>query len=257
MSNQNLARRMRIASPCPVGWENMAGDERVRFCKLCQLNVYNISELSADEVRALVEQTEGRICARLYRRADGSVLTRDCPVGLRAFRRRAARVAGAALTALLGLATVGFGQKKDAGKDAACAPVKLKVKREAAKGEQRRVTGVVVDPVGAVVSGAKVTLTEEETKKQTEVTTSDTGEFSFPSLTAGRYTLEVESAGFKPLKAQGLDIKADESLRINVDVQVDMETATVGVLAIDSNWPPEPGRLTISGDTILKLPIPE
>jgi hypothetical protein len=58
----------------------MAGDERVRHCTLCSLNVYNFAEMTREEVRELLARTEGRVCARLYRRAGGTVLTRDCPL---------------------------------------------------------------------------------------------------------------------------------------------------------------------------------
>jgi hypothetical protein len=51
--------RMRIASPCHVGWENMTGDERVRFCAQCSLHVYNISEMTRDEVASLIADMEG------------------------------------------------------------------------------------------------------------------------------------------------------------------------------------------------------
>ena len=62
----------------------MSGDDRVRFCDLCNLHVYDISRLSRKEAEALITKTEGRICARVYRRTDGTVITKDCPVGLRA-----------------------------------------------------------------------------------------------------------------------------------------------------------------------------
>jgi hypothetical protein len=256
MSKEDFIRRMRVASPCPVGWDSMSGDERVRFCRLCQLNVYNISELTGEEVRALVEKSEGRICGRIYRRADGTVLTRDCRVGLRALRRRAARVAGAALAALLSLASVGFGQKKDSLKDDACPPVKLKLKREAAKGQKATVSGVVVDPIGAVIPGATVSLIDEKTKKQTQVVTNDEGKFDVRDLAAGSYTLQIEATGFKQLVVKRFDLKDEESVRVDVDLNVAGDMVTVGVIAIGDDWPPEPGRLTIKGDTIRKLPIP-
>jgi hypothetical protein len=98
---------VRITNPCPAAWEQMSGDDRVRFCPQCRLNVYNLSAMSREEAEAFVEQREGRVCLRLYRRADGTILTRDCPVGLRAVRRRlaafVAAVAGGLLGVLLGL----------------------------------------------------------------------------------------------------------------------------------------------------------
>src|SRR5687767_1276640 len=97
---------LRVAAPCPAAWENMAGDERARYCQSCQLTVYNFSEMSAREVYDLIAKSEGRICGRLYRRADGTVLTKDCPTGLRAYHKRVTRFAGAALAAILGLVSV-------------------------------------------------------------------------------------------------------------------------------------------------------
>jgi hypothetical protein len=88
-----------VASPCEAPWEAMRGDAKVRFCADCKLNVYNLSEMSRGEATQLVQQNEGRLCVRFYRRSDGTVLTRDCPVGLRAIRRRVAR----SLTAIAAL----------------------------------------------------------------------------------------------------------------------------------------------------------
>jgi hypothetical protein len=79
----------------------MTGDDRVRFCEHCRKNVYNLSSMSHDEAAALVRQTEGRLCVRFYRRHDGTILTNDCPVGLRAARRWA-RTHIAGIAALLG-----------------------------------------------------------------------------------------------------------------------------------------------------------
>ena len=67
-----------IRTPCERDWSRMSGDDRVRFCGDCQKNVYNIAEYSQAEVANLIEQHEGRLCLRLYRRADGTVVTSDC-----------------------------------------------------------------------------------------------------------------------------------------------------------------------------------
>jgi hypothetical protein len=100
-----------IASPCPASWDEMTGDERVRYCKQCKLQVYNLSEMSRDEAKAFVQQhTAGqarsgahKTCVRFYRREDGTVLTRDCPVGLRALRQRLVRSAAALAGVLIAL----------------------------------------------------------------------------------------------------------------------------------------------------------
>lgn len=74
---------IRIASPCPAAWADMAGDDRVRHCAQCNLSVFDLSELTATEAVALIEAKEGHLCVRLHRRRDGTVITRDCPVGVR------------------------------------------------------------------------------------------------------------------------------------------------------------------------------
>ena len=88
MSREISLEQIRIASPCPVEWDTMTGDDRVRFCGECRLNVYNIAAMTRPEALALVREAEGRVCVQLYRRPDGTVLTSDCPVGLRAAARR-------------------------------------------------------------------------------------------------------------------------------------------------------------------------
>jgi hypothetical protein len=66
----------------------MKGDERVRHCARCRLNVFNVKELTEVEVRALFLKSEGRVCGRIFRRPDGTVITKDCPTGLAAVRRK-------------------------------------------------------------------------------------------------------------------------------------------------------------------------
>jgi len=94
---------LRIASPCSADWDQMFSfeDERVRFCSQCNLNVYNLSGMSRQEAEALVIKTEGRLCVRFYRKSDGSILTQNCPVGLKAIKRRVAWVAQVVLGMVL------------------------------------------------------------------------------------------------------------------------------------------------------------
>lgn len=100
---------VRVASPCQADWDQMIGSEQVRFCGQCNLNVYNLSGLTRDQAESLIVRNEARLCVRFYRRKDGSILTSDCPVGLRAVRQRTTRVAKAvAAYALAFLASLGI-----------------------------------------------------------------------------------------------------------------------------------------------------
>jgi hypothetical protein len=93
-----------VASPCPASWDGMKGDARVRNCGECKKNVYDLSSLTRAEAEKLIFQHEGSVCVRFFRRADGTILTADCPVGLAARARRTARRAASFVASLFGLA---------------------------------------------------------------------------------------------------------------------------------------------------------
>lgn len=99
----NPLRDLKIASPCSADWNEMRGDERQRFCGDCKLNVYNLSGMTKTEAENLLSNAEGRLCVRFYKRADGSVITADCPVGWAKVKRRAGVLAAAAFSLIVSL----------------------------------------------------------------------------------------------------------------------------------------------------------
>jgi hypothetical protein len=95
-----LLESLRIAKPCPADWDDMAGDDRTRHCATCDLDVHDLSALSRTDAEAFIRGRAGqRTCIQLWRRADGRVLTSDCPAGVRAAFRRVAWAASALLAA--------------------------------------------------------------------------------------------------------------------------------------------------------------
>ena len=100
MNADALLTNLRVASPCPARWADMTGDDRARFCAQCQKHVYNLSEMTAEDASELIREKEGRLCVRFFQRADGTVLTADCPVGAAAVWRRARRLVAAAVALL-------------------------------------------------------------------------------------------------------------------------------------------------------------
>jgi hypothetical protein len=89
---------VRVASPCDASWDAMNGDDRVRHCAGCDKDVYNISGMSRDDAEALLVAKGVDVCIRLYRRADGTLITRDCGSRGRPWSRAAAALGLAALT---------------------------------------------------------------------------------------------------------------------------------------------------------------
>ena len=76
-----------IATPCEVSWDSMYGDDRVRHCGSCRQNVYNVAQLTRGQALQLISRRE-KVCLRIYRRPDGTVVTADCWSRLRAARKR-------------------------------------------------------------------------------------------------------------------------------------------------------------------------
>jgi len=129
-NDDSILSRIEIAKPCSADWESMTGDERERTCQLCQLNVFNIAEMTKTEAESFLAERipQGRVCIRIFRRQDGTIITDDCPRGLRAARdaarRLKQRVAAAASLVLTFLApAAGLAQGGDDKKKETSAPV--------------------------------------------------------------------------------------------------------------------------------------
>lgn len=250
-STTNL-ERLRIASPCPTNWDSMSGDDRVRFCGLCNLNVYNISAMTGREAEQLIARTEGRLCAKLYRRPDGTIITADCPVGWRALKRRASFVAGAALTALFSLFGSAAAQKASSPEKPDECRNQLTVKRvpAATLPQDKRVplSGNIFDPVGAVIPGASVTATDLKTKQKRLTVSDENGYYQFPTLPAGSYRLDIESnVGFEKFTVKDFQVRADESVRLSATLFLSAQTVTVGIL-VDGDY-----ERSKPGETVLKI----
>jgi hypothetical protein len=101
--------RIRTASPCEAAWSAMQpvgdgvtpGHERSRRCGDCNRCVHDLSGMTAPRAAALLESAEGKPCTELYRRADGRMLTSDCPVGRSVSLRRSVVTAAIVACAML------------------------------------------------------------------------------------------------------------------------------------------------------------
>jgi len=99
MDNPPLGK-IRIAAPCNAEWKWMYGNDRVRFCGQCCQNVFNLSAMTTEEAENLIRRADGKLCVRFYRRKDGTILTRDCPVGLQAIRHKFTKTKGHIVAAI-------------------------------------------------------------------------------------------------------------------------------------------------------------
>src|SRR6185503_15993594 len=116
------------------------------------------------------------------------------------------------------------------------------------------VAGTVLDPTGAVVPNASVTLIDTRTNKTRIAKTSDNGQFQFTGVDAGSYRLVIKTTGFKDLVMKGLKLDARETANVEATLLLDFTTMTVGIVALaDDEF--QSGKLRLSGEMLRKLPI--
>src|SRR5262249_5969555 len=82
------------------------------------------------------------------------------------------------------------------------------------------VRGTAMDPTGAVVAGADITLTNLETNAKREVKTTGAGDFEIPDLQRGTYRLTATAGGFKTFVADEIILEGSQVRRINVTFEV-------------------------------------
>ena len=93
------------------------------------------------------------------------------------------------------------------------------------------ISGIVVDPSGAVVVGATVTLqNSEEVEEQTSVSNND-GSYTFYGVTPGNHQIRIAAPGFKPYLQAGLVVDETASLKVDARLALKSESTTVEVPA--------------------------
>jgi hypothetical protein len=93
------------------------------------------------------------------------------------------------------------------------------------------VTGVVSDPAGGVVPGAKVELTDINTSEKLTATTGNDGSYTFPSMRPGNYRITVSAKGFRQAVVSGLRVEIGKSATVNLVLEMGAMTEVVEVTA--------------------------
>lgn len=213
--------QLNVSSPCTADWAQMSGDDRKRHCAKCNKFVYDFAHLSRQEVTAIVAAQRGSLCARITRRADGSLLTYEPLPDLPLANRRSAPVAAAVMSAILGLGAPGVAQTALPG-----AAIQLEQDAQRAQSKPQpgelvsSISGTVTDPAGAVVPNTDITLTNTDTGEERKTRSSAEGEYSFPQVPPGSYTLSFESPGFRKLQMTEVALTNAQELRLNASLQV-------------------------------------
>ena len=98
-----------------------------------------------------------------------------------------------------------------------------------AQGTGGRILGRVADPTGAVLGGTKVTATNDATGVSQDAQTNESGDYSFPNLAVGTYSLTFDLTGFKKAVRHGIALDVNQVITLNMTMQLGAAQEVVDV----------------------------
>ena len=232
MASKHFLKNLTVPSPCIADWDSMTGNDQVRFCEHCSLNVHNLSLITRSQAERLIAQSNGRLCVRYHHDATGQPVT--LPVGQKLHRisRRVSRIAAGAFTATLSVTgaiaqTSSSYQSGNANPPRATQPI-------GRWGLGASIVGTINDQNGAVIPGATISVSNEEANVALYASTNFTGQFRIDGLKAGSYKLRIEAPGFAADESDGLYLSENGETRMDRTLSVAAIEEAVDV-ASDSN----------------------
>ena len=119
------------------------------------------------------------------------------------------------------------------------------------------IVGSVIDSTGAVVSGAKITITDIGRDVVMSTTTNESCNFTQRFLIVGRYRIRVEAPGFKAILQDNVGVSVDTETRIELQMQVGDVTQTMEVSAEAGILKTERSDVatTYNEKTVTELPV--
>jgi hypothetical protein len=217
MSKITFLDSIDVASPCSEGWNEMRGNEQIRFCSHCAKDVHNLSEMTRKRARKIVAESNGGICVRYTRRSDGRIQT--IKNTLHQISRQTGIAAGVLGTSLT-VSTLAYAQdevKVSPSENVVAVEVENK-KNDSPNGS---ISGTITDPNGAVISFALVTLVNEQTAFYQSVNSNQEGVYEFKDVPIGDYKLKVDAGGFASKEIAQTSIDGGEQ---NYNAQMAIET---------------------------------
>ena len=91
------------------------------------------------------------------------------------------------------------------------------------------ISGIVTDPSGSAITGAKVTATNIATDTQSATVTTGAGAYTIPELPAGQYSVTVTAGGFRELIRKGITVSVGETASVDLQLEVGQATETITV----------------------------
>lgn len=238
--------RLRINEPCRARWDDMHGNDEVRFCGHCAKNIHNLSAMTRADALRLVEESRGGLCIRYETTAAGSVFTRDDHVF--SFPKLRLSPLAAAAFGIAITVTPAFAQETNQ----PATPKSTFVQTKAAKAVEDGtsiVHGRLTSPNrNSSVEDLRVTLIRGSFRRETR--TNYDGLFRFEGISPGNYILTVsDGQTVNPFTLNDIDVGANEL--ISLTAQLPPEVSGPALIGLAS------GRQLghpVDADTVLSLP---
>ncbi len=127
----------------------------------------------------------------------------------------------------------------------------------AAQMNTAEISGQITDPSGGAIPNASVEAVETSTQVKYTAASNASGEFLFPQLPVGEYTVSVNATGFKRSVQQGIAVHAGQKLRQNFALQLGEETQIETVTAAPGLLQTESAGInhTIEQQQVVDLPL--
>src|SRR6516162_10103210 len=93
------------------------------------------------------------------------------------------------------------------------------------------ILGTVLDPTGAVVSGAVITITNTSTGVERKLATNSAGVYTAPALSPGTYTVRIALKGFRSSLRSNIDVAVGQEIRVNFTLELGDVSESVQVSA--------------------------
>jgi hypothetical protein len=219
---KDLLDKIDVKSPCSESWNEMSGNEKVRFCSHCAKDVSNISEMTRKEAFKLVRKSNGNLCIRYYQKPNGKKLFLP---QLHQIIRRTGVLTGT-LSAALSVSAVTYAQTTTEETSKNNVEITQTVKIGDKTGS---ISGYVKDQDGAILPYALVTILNQQTNEYRTANANNEGYYEFKDLSDGNYKLKIDVNGFTS-KESTIEVgnAADAQQDFQLSVQQVIEVVQVG-----------------------------
>ena len=246
MAPKKFLKNLTVPSPCPADWNSMIGNDQVRFCKHCSLDVHNVSLMTRTQAERLISRANGRLCVRYHLDPAGQLKTLPVTQQLHRLSRRVSRLAAGAFTATLSLTSAVAQPSGDSKSVNFNLPAAAQINVQSGTGS---IAGIIKDQNGAVIAAATVSILNQERTIALYASTDSSGSFRIENLNAGIYNLRIEAPGFAADEVSNIYLSAGDEKRLERSLEVAHIEETVDIES-------ERGEIVISTGGVVSIIAP-